>query len=74
MRTALLWNENPIRYSNSQPTTSPKPPSFQGLLTFTIASTAQTSTQASVRLSSSAAPLPAACHAHDVLVQSLADS
>ena len=72
MRTALLWNENPIRYSNNQPTTSPKPPSFQGLLTFTIASTAQTSTQASVLLRSCAAPLPAACHAHNALVQSLA--
>lgn len=50
VRTALLWNENPIRYSNNQPTTSPKPPSFQGLLTFTIASTAATSAQASVLL------------------------
>ena len=73
VRTALVWNENPIRFTNDQPTTSPKPPAFQGILTFTIASTAQTSAQASVLPRSCAAHFPTAWHAGPYpLVQSVA--
>ncbi|KAK9822485.1 hypothetical protein WJX81_001062 [Elliptochloris bilobata] len=44
VRTALAWDTNPVRFTNDEPTTSPKPPAFQGILTFTITSMAATST------------------------------
>ena len=45
MRTALAWDADGPRYSNSDPTTSPKPPAFNGSLT--ISMTATTSSQPS---------------------------
>jgi len=39
VRTALAWNTNTTRYSNADPTTSPKPAAFNGTLTMSIADT-----------------------------------
>jgi len=39
VRTALAWNTNTTRYSNADPTTSPKPAAFNGTLTISIADT-----------------------------------